>query len=104
MIRSGVDLALTARANNVTRAVVLIAKERTTTMHALLLVRFGGIEGRIGPLWVPRYFAILCQLRVIIGTIPIAAPSPDVARHVEEAVLIREKLRDWSDPGVSIRS
>ena len=42
------------------------------------------------------------QLRVVIRPIPIAAPLPDVARHVVKAVTIRWKFRDGRDTGETV--
>jgi hypothetical protein len=44
MICAGVDLAFSAGADDVTRAILLIAKKRSAAMDALLLVRLSGIK------------------------------------------------------------
>jgi hypothetical protein len=44
MIGAGVDFAFAARADDVTRTVLIVAKKRAAAMHALFLVRLGGIE------------------------------------------------------------
>jgi hypothetical protein len=44
VIGTGVDLAFAARADDVTRTVLVVAKKRPASMHALLLVRLCWIE------------------------------------------------------------
>ena len=44
MVGGGVDFAFAARADHVSRAVLVIAKKRAATVHALFLVRLGRIE------------------------------------------------------------
>ena len=44
MIRASVDLAFAARADDVARAILFVAKKRAPAMDALFLVRFGWIE------------------------------------------------------------
>src|SRR5688572_7067447 len=62
-------------------------------MDALLFVRLGRIKRRIRAARIPGSFVHLRQLGVVIGSIPIAAPLPDVAGHVVEAVTVGRKLR-----------
>ena len=50
----------------------------------------GGVEGFFRTLRISRDAAGFGQLLKIIGPIPVAAPLPDVAGHVVEAVGIRE--------------
>src|SRR5882724_4682140 len=71
-------------------------------MHALLLVRLGGIERRIGTLWIARDSTFVGQGLVIIGTIPIAAPFPDIALHVVQTVAIRWKRFHRRNAGIPI--
>src|SRR5664279_2850572 len=71
-------------------------------MRALSLRRLGGIIRRVRPLRVARHAALRDQRCVVVGAIPVAAPLPDVARHVVKAVTIRRKLRDWRDPGKTV--
>src|SRR6266487_2944379 len=71
-------------------------------MNFLLLVRLGWVERRIWPVRIHCDAASLGELRVVIRTIPIAAPLPDVAGHVVKAVTIRRKFRDRCDAGVAI--
>ena len=44
MIRAGVDFAFAARADDVARTILIVAKKRAAAMDALLLVRLGRIE------------------------------------------------------------
>jgi len=48
MVGAGVDFAFAANANDVARAMLIVAKKRIDAMHALFLVRLGWIERRIG--------------------------------------------------------
>src|SRR5439155_1263351 len=102
MVGAGVDLAFAARADNVARAVLVVAKKRAAAMHALLLVRLSWIKWRIGTLRIVRYAPFVRQRLVIIGAIPIAAPFPDVARHVVKAVTVRRKRFDRCNAGMPI--
>src|SRR5437773_11323200 len=71
-------------------------------MNFLLLVRLGWIEWCVRSLGIAHYAASLGELRVVIRTIPVAAPLPDVAGHVVKAVTIRRKFRDRCDAGVAV--
>ena len=82
MVRAGVDFAFAACPDDVAGTKLFVAKKRAAAMHALLLVRLSGIERRIGSLRIARDTAFIRERLVIIGTIPIAAPFPDIARHV----------------------
>src|SRR5256885_4075342 len=44
MVSAGVNFAFAARADDVARAVLVVAKKRAPAMDALFLVRFGWIE------------------------------------------------------------
>ena len=52
MVGAGVDLAFAARADDVTRTVLVVAKKRAATVHALFLVRLGRIEWRVRSLGI----------------------------------------------------
>jgi hypothetical protein len=57
-----VDLALAARANHVTGAILIGAKKRTAFVNALFLYRLGGIKGQFLALRVCRDAAWRRQL------------------------------------------
>ena len=44
MIGAGIDFAFAARADDVARAILIVAQERAAAMHVLLLVRLGRIK------------------------------------------------------------
>ena len=69
-------------------------------MDALFLGWLGGIEGFFRTLRVSRANAAgTGKFLIIVWPIPIAAPLPDVARHVVEAVAIRWKRFHGRDTG-----
>src|SRR5436190_22890100 len=74
MIRAGVDFAFAAHANDITRTVLVVAKERAAAVHALFLVRFGWIECWIGSARIRCDAPGSDQCLVIIGPVPITAP------------------------------
>src|SRR6266704_1811544 len=74
MIRAGVDLAFAARADDVARAILVVAKKRAAAMHALLLVRLRRIKWGIRTLRIVRDTAFVRKLLVVIRAIPIATP------------------------------
>ena len=86
MVATGSDLTFPTRADHVTSAILVRAKERAATMHTFLLRRFGRIKRRFRTLRISDYLTGFGDLRVVIGPIPIAAPLPDVTGHVIEAV------------------
>src|SRR5437762_12217540 len=79
MIGPSVDFAFAACADDVARAILLVAKKRATAMDALLLVRLSRIKWRVRPLRVARHSAFVRQRLVVIRAIPIAAPFPNVS-------------------------
>src|SRR5215469_6370605 len=104
MIAAARNLALAAAAYQVAGAVLVSTQERSAAQNALLFARFGGVPGRIGPLWIARRPALRRQLLVVIRAVPVAGPLPDVARHVVESVRVGGKLRHRSDARESIRA
>ena len=44
MIGAGIDFTFAARANDVARTILVVAKKRATPVHTLFLVRLGRIE------------------------------------------------------------
>jgi hypothetical protein len=44
MIRASIDFAFAARADDLPRTILVVAKKQTATMDALFLVRLGGVE------------------------------------------------------------
>src|SRR5215471_8189387 len=83
MICAGVDFPFSAGADDVARAILLIAKKRPAPMDSLLLVRFSRIKWRVWALRIARHSALVCKCPVVIRTIPIAAPFPHVSGHIE---------------------
>src|ERR1700677_1791914 len=70
-------------------------------MDFFLLTGFGWIVSRIGPLRVARN-SHCCELLVIIRTVPVAGPLPDVSRHIIEAISIRSKFGNWGYSGIAV--
>ncbi len=101
MISSRIDLALAARAHDVTGAILLVAEEGTAFVDALFLRRLRGIKGALRALRVSRDAALLRKSLKVIG-IPIAAPLPDVPGHVIEVVAIWGKRFHGRNTGKSI--
>jgi hypothetical protein len=91
MIGPRIDLALATRAHHVAGAILVGAKKRTAFLNALFLCRLGWIEWHFRALRVSRDVACRGKLFEIIGAIPVAAPLPDVASHVVEAVAVRRE-------------
>src|SRR6476620_2391260 len=91
MVRPSVHFAFAARADDVPRTILLIAKKRPAPMDALLLVRLSRIKRRIRPLRIARDSAFVCERSIVIRPIPIAAPLPYIAGHVVKAVAILRK-------------
>src|SRR5215211_1364439 len=91
MIRSRVDFAFAAGANDVARAILLVAKKGATAVDPLLLVRLSRVKWRVRPLWIGRDSTFICERLVVIRAIPIAAPFPYVAGHVVKTVAIWRK-------------
>src|SRR6476659_7719592 len=93
MVRPSVHFAFAARADDVPRAILLIAKKRAAAMDSLLLVRLIGIQWRLGPLRIARHSAFVYERFIVIRPIPVGAPFPNVPGHVVKAVAIwRERF------------
>src|SRR5262245_4732467 len=54
MVGAAGDFAFAAAAHQVAAAILAGAQERPASQHAFLLVRFAGIEGRIGSMRIAR--------------------------------------------------
>src|SRR5438552_19146033 len=54
MVGAGIDFAFTARADDVARAILVVAQKRTAAVHALLFARLGRIERSIRPFRIDR--------------------------------------------------
>src|SRR4051812_31067965 len=104
MVAGRADFPFAAGADDVARAVLIGAEERAATVDPFGLIRFGGVEGRPRPFGIAGHFARFGERVVVVGPIPIAAPLPDVARHVEEPVAVRGKLSDGCDPCETVSS
>src|SRR5215471_7708538 len=102
MICTRIRFAFAASADDVAGTILLIAKKRSAAMDPLLLVRLSRIKWRIRPLRVTRYSAFICQRLVVIRAIPIAAPFPNVAGHVVQAVTIWRKGFHRGDAGETV--
>ena len=102
MIRAGAAFTLAPRAHHVARTVLVGAQERSTTLHALLLGRLARVEGRVGALRVSCDASTPRELRVVVGSIPIAHPFPDVAGDIVQSVAVRRKLRDRPDASAAV--
>ena len=101
MIRAGVDLPFAARADDVTRAVLVVAKKRAAAMHAFFLVRLGRIEWRIRTLGIVCDAAFVGQRLVVIRAIPITTPLPHITGHVVETVTVDWKTFNRRDVGIT---
>src|SRR5271165_5136044 len=102
MISRRIDLAFATRTHHVTGTILVGAKKRTAFLNALFLCRLRGIEWHFRALRVSRDVAGLGKLFEIIGAIPVAAPLPDVASHVVEAVAIRRESAHGRNAGEAI--
>src|SRR5262249_46566106 len=102
MVCAGADLALAASANDVSRAVLIGTEERTAAMNLFLLGGLIGIVSRVGALGIAWYAAGGDELLVVVRTIPVSRPLPNVAGHIVEAVRIRRELRNRRDPDVAV--
>src|SRR4030095_7816254 len=102
VIGTGIDLSLAARADDVARTILVVAKKRAAALDPLFFRRLRWIERGVGPFGISRYAAGFGQIRVVVRPVPIAAPLPDVARHVVEAISVRRKFRHGRESDVTI--
>src|SRR5688572_10528511 len=94
MVGARADVALAACADHITRAILIRAQERSAAMHAFRHAGLIGIVRRGGALRIASYASRRRELRVVVGSIPVANPFPDVAADVVKAVAVRGKLSD----------
>ncbi len=108
MLGRGVGGVAASRAGPVARAVARMAQERSAANDPL------GDAGAVGvprPRRVGGSLGILDRLparladrlHVGVGAVPVAAPLPHVAGHVEEAVAVRRETLDRRTPLEAIR-
>src|SRR3954464_7778464 len=71
-------------------------------MNPLRFVWFGWVKRGIWSLWILSELPGLREFSVVIRSIPIAAPLPDVARHVVKPIAVRGKLRYWRDSSKTV--
>src|SRR5215469_634124 len=91
------DFSLPTSSDQISRAVLICAKERSTAHDTLSFGRLVGIVWRTGTLRIARHAASCGKLLVIIWSVPVTHPLPHVSRHVEEAVTVRRILCNRSD-------
>jgi hypothetical protein len=65
MVRTGIDVAFAASADDITRAVLVFAKKRAAAMNPFLFVRLIGIKWRIRTLWIDLDCQQNCQQTVV---------------------------------------
>ena len=94
VIRSRAGLSLAAAAGNIAAAVLVRAKERTAAQHALPHARFARVEAICWALGIHCSLAARRERYIVVGTVPIRGPLPDVARHVRQSVSVRWKRSD----------
>lgn len=97
MIACRTDFAFASRADHVSSAVSIAAQERSTSVDPFLLVGFHGIKTIRWALGVPSDLAAGVESRVVIVSVPIAAPFPHVATHVVKSKGVWSVLAGWGD-------
>src|ERR1051325_10856843 len=88
--------AFAPRTRPVSAAVNVRAQKRSAALHFFRNLRLVRIETRVGSDGI-----FVRASRVIIRTVPIGAPFPDVARHVVQSVTVGRKRRDRSEENTS---
>ena len=71
MTRSGVDRALSPSTGNVTRAILIGAKKRTSALYAIRYTRLAWIKTVGRAFRICRDVAKRGQRRIVVGAIPI---------------------------------
>src|SRR5271169_2899087 len=104
MIGPSGNFAFASCAHYIARAVLVSAQKRSAAVNFLFFVRLRGIKRRVRPLRISRHASCDCQLLVVVRAIPVTGPLPHIACHVIQAVTIRRKLRNWSNPRVPVVS
>src|SRR5262249_43549040 len=82
VIRPSVDFAFATGPDNKTAAVLTGERKGAPALASLMFVGLGRVEGCLGTARVVRHATGLGQLLIVIRAIPVAAPSPNIARHV----------------------
>src|SRR6516162_9583825 len=82
VIRSRIEFSL-ATGGDIALAVLISAKKRSSAQHPLPRSRLSRIEAVGGALRIPGNLARSGQGLVVIGTVPIGSPLPDIAGHIE---------------------
>src|SRR2546430_8351631 len=86
MVGAGIGFAFAATARHIAFAVLVGAQEGAAALYALLDARFTGIETVRRALGIARHATSRGQRGIIIGTVPVAGPFPDIAGNIVEAV------------------
>jgi PAS domain S-box-containing protein len=82
MIRASSDLTFTSGSDHITGTILIGAEKGPPAMYFFLLGWLGRIKGCGGALRIAGNTTRGCQLCVVIRTIPVAGPLPDVSGHV----------------------
>src|SRR4051812_21883621 len=77
-------------AHHITCAILGCTEKRAPAMNMLFLFRLRGIKRSVRS-WRIVDNPSICQLLVIVGTVPIPAPLPNITSHVIEAIIIGGK-------------
>src|SRR5215469_7292965 len=102
MIRAGADFTFSPSTHDIARTILICAQKRSAALHALFLGWFGRVEGRVRTLGIACDCTCRRKLLVVIRSIPIAGPLPNVSCHVIQAIAIRRKLLDRRDPHIAV--
>src|SRR5215831_15540513 len=81
MLGTRTDLALTSGADHVTRTILIRAQERSASHNPLGLIGLVRIKRGSRPMWIVCHAASRNKLSVVVRTIPVAYPLPDVSSH-----------------------
>ena len=101
MRHAGIGAASVSRAGAVARAILVVAQERPAALGTLRHERVSGIVASLRAGWVHDDLA-LRTTQVGFAVVPIAAPLPDIARRVEQAVAVGRKRFHRSRPDEAV--
>src|SRR5262249_7992124 len=88
VIRPAVRIALPARPDFVGRAVLIGTQIGAAAHHTFSRARFAGVVTIVRTLGITGRLLPSRELAIVIVPIPVGAPLPDVACHIEESVAV----------------
>ena len=98
VVAAGVRRAFSPRTQKIAAAILIGAQERTTLLNTFRHTGVRRVVAIGGSLGIPDYASLFSERLIVIRTVPIGRPLPDIPTHVAEPIPIRRIRADGRCP------